>query len=122
MNDDLLHLGAALEAAAGRAPYAFFEDEMRCPIAVGDAAAALLEVAHLPVVGPLHVGGADAVSRYELACLVAAAHGQPTHRIPSTTGAAEAGRPADCRLDSSLARSMLRTPLRGVRHIALAGG
>jgi dTDP-4-dehydrorhamnose reductase len=113
------HELTALEAAAGRAPYGFYDDELRCPIAVADAAAALLEIAHLQVAGPLHVGGADAVSRYELACLVARAHGHSTEAIPSATGAAAAGRPADCRLDSTLARRMLRTRLRGIRHVLM---
>jgi hypothetical protein len=57
------------------------------------------------------------VSRYELACLVARAHGLGTDAIPVSTGAAAAGRPADCRLDSTLARKLLRTPLRGIRHV-----
>jgi dTDP-4-dehydrorhamnose reductase len=96
--------------AAREAEYAFYDDEVRCPVAVEDVAAALIEVAHLPVVGPLHVAGADAVSRYELACLV-------NPDAPRTSGAAAAGRPSDCRLDSSLARRMLRTRLRGIREV-----
>ena len=40
-----------------------------------DLAAALLELAGLELSGMLHVAGAEAVSRYELACLIAAAHG-----------------------------------------------
>jgi dTDP-4-dehydrorhamnose reductase len=111
------HELAALEAADGRASYGFYSDELRCPIAVADAAAALVEIAHLQVAGPLHVAGADAVSRHELACLVARAHGRPPDAIPTASGAAAAGRPADCRLDSTLARRLLRTPLRGIRHV-----
>jgi dTDP-4-dehydrorhamnose reductase len=111
------HELTALEAADGRAAYGFYSDELRCPIAVADAAAALVEIAHLQVAGPLHVAGADAVSRYELACLVARAHGRPTDAIPAASGSAAAGRPADCRLDSTLARRLLRTPLRGIRHV-----
>jgi dTDP-4-dehydrorhamnose reductase len=111
------HERTALEAANGRAPYAFFTDELRCPIAVADAAAALIEVAQLDVTGVLHVAGPDAVSRYELACLVAAANGLPTDAIPRTGGSAAAGRPADCRLDSSLARSLLATNVRGIRAV-----
>ena len=107
----------ALAASEGNAPYPFFTDELRCPIAVGDAAGALIELAHLPVAGPIHVAGADAVSRHELACLIARARGRPTDAIPAASGAAAAGRPADCRLDSGLARSMLQTRLRGVREL-----
>ena len=111
------HEASALDAAEGRPPYAFYTDELRCPIAVADAAAALIEVAHQPLSGPLHVAGPDAVSRYELACLVARANGRPTDRIPATAGAAEAGRPSDCRLDSSCARTLLLTRPRGIRHV-----
>jgi dTDP-4-dehydrorhamnose reductase len=111
------HEEPALKAAAGDAPYPFFTDELRCPIAVEDAAAAVIEVAHLPLSGPIHVAGADAVSRHELACLIARSHGRPVEAIPAANGAAEAGRPADCRLDSGLARSVLQTRLRGVREL-----
>jgi dTDP-4-dehydrorhamnose reductase len=102
------HVQAALEPS-----YAFYDDEFRCPAHVSDVAAALIEIAHLPVVGPLHVAGADAVSRYELACLIAGA----TEGIPRTTGAAAAGRPADVRLDCTVARRMLRTRVRGAREL-----
>ena len=87
----------------------FYEDEFRCPIQVGDLVAALLELAELEVSGVLHVAGADAVSRAELAELVA---GRPVRRAP-----APPGRPLDCALDSSRARALLRTELRGVRTV-----
>jgi dTDP-4-dehydrorhamnose reductase len=115
------HEIVALEAADGRAPYAFYDDELRCPVAVADVAAALVELAHLAVAGILHVAGADAVSRYELACIVARAHGRDTDAIPRTSGAAEAGRPADCRLDSSSARGLLSARMRGIRHVLAPG-
>src|SRR5689334_9262378 len=76
----LLMPGRYVDAAL-HPTYSFYDDEIRCPIAVEDAASGLIEVAHLPVVGPLHVAGADAVSRYELACLIAG-------QAPRTTGAA----------------------------------
>jgi dTDP-4-dehydrorhamnose reductase len=109
----LLLPGRYVQAAID-AEYAFYDDEIRCPAAVEDVAGALIEVAHLPVAGPLHVAGADAVSRHELACLV------NTH-APRTTGAAAAGRPADCRLDCSLARRLLTIRLRGVRELLTPG-
>ena len=87
----------------------FYEDEIRCPIQVGDLAAALRELADLDVSGVLHVAGWDAVSRADLAELVA---GQPVRRAP-----APPGRPLDCSLDSSRARALLRTDLRGVRTV-----
>jgi dTDP-4-dehydrorhamnose reductase len=87
----------------------FYEDEIRCPVQVGDLAAALLELAALDVPGPLHVAGADAVSRAELAELVT---GGPVPRVQ-----APPGRPLDCSLDSSRATGLLRTRLRGVREL-----
>jgi dTDP-4-dehydrorhamnose reductase len=105
----LLMPGRYVEAARN-AEYGFYDDEIRCPAAVEDVASALIEVAHLPFTGPLHVAGADAVSRYELARLV-------NPDAPRATGAAAAGRPADCRLNISLARRLLTTQLRGMREV-----
>ena len=87
----------------------FYDDEIRSPIQVGDLASALLELAALDVSGPLNVAGADDVSRAELAELVA---GRSVRRAP-----APPGRPLDCSLDSSRARALLRTELRGVRTV-----
>jgi dTDP-4-dehydrorhamnose reductase len=93
--------------ATGPGPW--FTNEIRSPIQVNDLAHALLELAELDVGGPLHVAGADGVSRAELAELIA---GRPV-----TTAEAPPGRPLDCRLDSSRAQSLLRTRLRGVREL-----
>ena len=94
-------------AATGPGPW--FTNEIRSPIQVTDLAHALLELAELDVAGPLHVAGADGISRAELAELIA---GRP---VP--TAEAPAGRPLDCRLDSSRAQALLRTRLRGVRQV-----
>jgi len=112
------HEQLALDALAGRADVAFFTDEQRCPIAVGDLAAALLEVAPTDRGGRLHIAGADVVSRYEFARLVAAAHGQDPARLRAAASAISTiRRPRNCALDSSLARQVLRTRLRGVREV-----
>jgi dTDP-4-dehydrorhamnose reductase len=87
----------------------FFADELRSPVQVADLARALLELARLDVSGPLHVAGPDGVSRAELAELVT---GRRVRAAP-----APPGRPLDCRLDSSHARSLLATRLRGVREV-----
>lgn len=102
------HEVAALDRSA-----TFFDDELRSPVQVTDLAAALLELCRLDLVGPLHVAGADDVSRAELAELVC--------RAPVRCAAAPPGRPLDCRLDSSRARSLLRTRLRGVRAVLGTG-
>ena len=88
----------------------FYEDEIRCPVAAPDLAAALLELAGRPdISGPLHVAGADAVSRLEFARLIAG---------PDVHGAARPqDRPGDLRLDCSRARALLATRLRGVRQV-----
>jgi dTDP-4-dehydrorhamnose reductase len=90
----------------------FYDDELRSPVQVGDLASALLELALLDVGGPLNVAGADGLSRLEFARLIAGDGVQGGPRPP--------GRPGDCRLDSSLAQSLLRTRLRGAREV-LAG-
>jgi dTDP-4-dehydrorhamnose reductase len=112
------HERRALDAVDGAIDMAFFTDELRCPVAVGDLAEAILELADLGHSGPLHVAGADAVSRYELAQLVAAAHGRDPALVRGTRSA-ELGsrRPLDCRLDCGLARSLLGTRLRGVCEV-----
>lgn len=97
------------ELAAHDPAATFYEDEVRSPVQVEDLAAALLELAALDVSGPLNVAGADDVSRAELAELVT---GHPVRRAP-----APPGRPLDCSLDSSRARALLRTELRGVRSV-----
>lgn len=94
-------------AAAGPGPW--YTNEIRSPVQVTDLARALLELATLDVAGPLHVAGADAVSRAELAELVA--------RRPVATAEAPPTRPLNCALDSSSAQALLRTRLRGVREV-----
>jgi dTDP-4-dehydrorhamnose reductase len=97
------------EFAAADPAQTFYEDEIRCPVQVADLAAALLELAALDVSGVLHVAGADAVSRAELARLVV--------RREVRSSAAPPGRPLDCSLECSRARALLRTELRGVRTV-----
>jgi dTDP-4-dehydrorhamnose reductase len=94
---------------AALTPGTWFTNEIRSPVQVGDLAHALLELAELDVSGPLHVAGADDLSRAELAALVA--------RGPVETAEAPPTRPLDCRLDSSRARGLLSVRLRGVREV-----
>ncbi|MBQ1052676.1 sugar nucleotide-binding protein [Micromonospora sp. C51] len=107
------------DALAGRA--ALFTDELRCPIHVGDLAAAALELVGTDVAGPLNVAGPDAVSRAELGLLVARREGIDPAGLKTTTGAgAGVARPTEVRLDSSRAASLLRTRLRGVSELLAA--
>jgi dTDP-4-dehydrorhamnose reductase len=104
-----------LEVADGARDMAFFTDEVRCPIEVGDLAAAVLELAELDVSGPLHVAGADVLSRLDFARLVCAHRG----RDPAVLRGAPAGpdRPRHLVLDSTRARALLRVRLRGAREV-----
>ncbi len=97
------------ELAARDPAFTFFTNEIRSPVQVTDLAEALLELAELDVAGPLHVAGADGVSRAELAELI---RGAPVRSEP-----APESRPLDCSLDSSRAQALLRTHLRGVREV-----
>lgn len=115
----LLHGGdepGPQERAVESAEWTFFTDEFRSPLAVGDLADALLELLAAPVQGVLHVGGADRVSRAEFARLLARARGLDPNRL-RTGPQPDGSRASDCSLDSSRARSLLRTRLRGVREV-----
>jgi dTDP-4-dehydrorhamnose reductase len=112
------HERAVLDAVEGTCDMAFFTDEIRCPVHVGDLAAAILELALLRFAGPLHVAGPDAVSRHELATLVAAAAGHDPGLLRGMRSAELAEpRPLDCRLDCSSARAVLDVRPRGVREV-----
>jgi dTDP-4-dehydrorhamnose reductase len=110
------HERLVLEAADGGNDARFFSDELRSPVHVGDLAAALLALAADKATGVLHVAGADGVSRYEFARLVAAAAGRDPEALGSALSAEHPEpRPLDCRLDSSRARAREGIKLRGVR-------
>ncbi|HEY2778405.1 MAG TPA: sugar nucleotide-binding protein [Gaiellaceae bacterium] len=89
----------------------FFVDELRSPVQVEDLAEAILELLALDVAGPLHLGGADDVSRLDFAVLLGADPSQlePVHTTPD--------RAPNVTLDSSRARGLLSTRLRGVREV-----
>ena len=89
----------------------FFVDELRSPVHVGDLAAALLELLGLEVPGPLHVAGADDVSRYDFAVLLGADEARIERAQTSTD------RAPDVTLDSSQAAALLETRLRGVYEL-----
>jgi dTDP-4-dehydrorhamnose reductase len=112
------HERRILDAVDGRADLAFFTDELRCPVHVADLADALLALADAAHAGPLHLAGADGVSRYEMACLVAAANGRGTAHLRTATSAGIVPeRPRDCRLDCSRAATLLGRRLPGIRDV-----
>jgi dTDP-4-dehydrorhamnose reductase len=112
------HERVVLDAAAGRSELAFFADELRCPVQVGDLAGALLELVEGELSGVLHVAGADTLDRHEFARLTALAYGADPARLRRST-IAEAGleRPRNCALSSQRARAVLQTRLRGARQV-----
>jgi dTDP-4-dehydrorhamnose reductase len=89
----------------------FFVDELRSPVQVGDLAEAILELLALDVRGPLHVAGADDVSRFDFAVLLGADRSllEAAHTDPD--------RAKDVTLDSSRARALLKVPPRGVYEV-----
>ena len=107
------HEQTALDVAEGRARMAFYTDEIRCPIAVADLAGALLELAPGTATGLLHVAGADAVSRHELAVLVTGRRDLAGSRSADRPDP----RPLDCRLDCHRAAGLLGGMPRGVREL-----
>jgi dTDP-4-dehydrorhamnose reductase len=112
------HSRFVLDGARAGRRVTLFVDEHRCPIFVGDLAQALLELVSLEVRGPLHVAGADRLSRYEFGALIAQYHGVSTQTLVATTpDAVGILRPKDCSLDSSRAQALLRTRLRGAREV-----
>jgi dTDP-4-dehydrorhamnose reductase len=111
------HSRFVLDGASAGLPVTLFVDEYRCPIFVGDLAQALLELVSLDVRGPLHVAGAERMSRYEFGTLIARYHGVSTQTLVATTPEGVGIlRPKDCSLDSSRAQALLRTRLRGARE------
>ncbi|MFN8075388.1 MAG: SDR family oxidoreductase [Kineosporiaceae bacterium] len=98
-----------IETAVADPTLTFWTDVLRSPTSADDLATALVELVDAELTGVLHVCGADEVSRAELAEVVA---GRPVR-----TGLAPVGVPLDCRMDCSLAASVLATPVRGLRAL-----
>ena len=97
------HERLAFDAAERLVEATFFVDEIRQPTHVGDLARALLALLPDGRCGPVHLVGAHAVSRLELASLLTGAD-------DLAGGPAPPGRPLDVRLRATVA-------LRGVRDV-----
>jgi dTDP-4-dehydrorhamnose reductase len=89
----------------------FFVDELRSPVHVGDLAEAILELIELDAPGPLHLGGADDVSRFDFAVLL----GADVNRLERAKTTPD--RAPNVTLDSSRGQALLATRLRGVREV-----
>lgn len=114
LTGDLIH---------GRVPGALFTDMIRKPVHVDDLADALLELTTSDYRGILNVTGPEAINRFDLGVLIARRAGLNPARIPAGT-IADAGRPlpADVRLLTDKAASVLRTRLRGVHEFMAGAG
>jgi dTDP-4-dehydrorhamnose reductase len=112
------HTQFILDIVEGRNAAQLFRDEYRCPVFVGDLAAALLELASVNYRGIIHIAGTECLSRYEFGCLLAAFHGYDLDQLSSGLSAdQDIRRPRNCRLDVQRAREQLQTPLRSVREV-----
>ncbi|MFJ3185328.1 sugar nucleotide-binding protein [Streptomyces halstedii] len=111
------HVRLVHDLATGSRSGALFTDDIRCPVHVGDLAAALLELAFTDARGMHHLAGTDAVSRHGLGVLIAERDGLDASRLPKglRAGTLLAGA-LDVRLDSRATQAKLRTTLRGVHE------
>lgn len=89
----------------------FYVDEIRSPVQVTDLALAIHGCLDMDIQGPLHLAGADDVSRYDFAVLLGADPG----RIEGARTTPD--RAPDVSLDSSRAAGLLSTRLRGVYEV-----
>ncbi|HEX6292430.1 MAG TPA: SDR family oxidoreductase [Herpetosiphonaceae bacterium] len=108
------HVRMVLDMLTGKRSDALFSDEIRCPVFVGNLAAAVLELTDHDYGGVLNVAGTEALSRYALGRLIARRWGYDPARLRAIS-TVESGlrRPTDVRLDVRRAQALLRTPLQG---------
>ncbi|GAA3754576.1 sugar nucleotide-binding protein [Salinactinospora qingdaonensis] len=105
--------------ANGEADGALFDDDIRCPVHIADLAAAVLEVGRLnygEFTGLLHVAGSDALSRYELGCLIAERDGLEAGILPKASKSSVGVKGMVVRLDASRSRGLLTTKVRGAHE------
>jgi dTDP-4-dehydrorhamnose reductase len=112
------HELAVRDVITGRSTMAFFTDEIRSAVMVDDVAVALVQLAERSdLVGLLHLGGPEPLSRAELAIRTARRHGWDESKLTfSTLEGSGLVRPSRVVLDSSLATSYgfsLRSPSAG---------
>ena len=117
MGPDSSHERRVLDLLAGSASGVLFTDDVRCPVHVADLAAALLELGVGEFRGIFHLGGPDALTRYEAGILMAIAVGQDADRLrPGLRADVGLASPSVIMLDSSTSQARLRTRLRGAKE------
>lgn len=110
------HEQIALDAADGRNDMAFFVDEIRCPVLVDELAHALIVLLGQKHRGPLHLVGADAISRYDFATKVVSARGGDATKLQAVSlKTMQLQRPAQLVLKSSYPHPAWQ--LRGINEV-----
>lgn len=101
-----------------------FIDEMRCPIAVGDLAAQIWEIAGLPreqAAGVWHCAGPEAVSRYALGLLLASRFDLDTrYLVPRLSSSFSKSRPRDVRIMTERADRHLDRTARPISQVIMS--
>lgn len=106
-----------VETLRARRPVTLFTDQIRNPVWATSLSLGCLEVAQLPYQGVLHIAGRQHLSRADFALKMLAWWGvDPAEGIQLASSDPERW-PRDCRLDITLAQSLLKTPLPGVDEV-----
>lgn len=95
------------------------DNEIRSPIDVVTLARALLEVAGGDYTGYLHLAGNDILNRHEMVCRIAKILGYPQRLVVARNPdniPGRAPRPLNASLCNKKARSLLHTPMLGLRE------
>ena len=95
----------------------FPENEIRTPVDVVTLGAALTELAGNSYGGIVHLAGNTRINRYQMAIRIAEKLGFPASLIEATDSNSMPGRaprPNDASMDNSLAKNLLRTPMRSL--------
>lgn len=100
-------------------PVTLFEDQLRNPIWADTLSGALLELVELDYQGILNVAGSQEMSRAEFGLNMLDWWGIEK-RATLSTGSSPNTWPKDCRLDVSLAKRLLSTPMLGVDAVIAA--
>lgn len=111
-----------LSALRGGEPIRLFEDELRSPLWLDDAAHACLRLALDKLTGVLHVPGPESLSRLQMGQIIAAAIGCSTAPLIAAKSAELGGpepRPRDLRLDDSRYRAHFGAPAGRTMQTAL---
>jgi dTDP-4-dehydrorhamnose reductase len=116
--DEIDHstLGMSTRILAGET-ISLFTNELRCPVWRQTLSEACVELVESDFRGIVHMGGGEAVSRAEYAKLLLSWWNVDWEDRVVDVVSDSPDRPLDCRLDNSLARGLLKVPMKGVRQV-----